>query len=286
MSSADSLAVPPPAPITGCTAFDLRTGSNHTVTLTPATVAACGPVVPVISGPARFDPANRVVQLTVALQNGSKLWLHAPARLEARRASLVTNEPGPDDQVMARWSYDTLLRPATGQPVIAADGSAVLPSGATSLPRPIELRMPTTVTRIHVTLTATGTHVFTVPGRPPDAIPPDEMEASRSPDDILTGDPHFPGRVVRDKLWLIFRSGATAEERETAIEAVNGIVVGGMLRSTGNRYPPPSGPHMQRYYYVRIAAYPDSGAVPLERAIRTLAPLPQVQDVEADVLRP
>jgi len=286
MSSADSLAVPPPGRVTGCIAFDLRITSNNAVAVTPAAAASCGLVVPVISGAARFDPASRVVQLTVALRNEGKVWLHAPARLEARRASLITNQPGPDDQVMAQWSYDTLLRSGMGPPVIAADGSEVLPSGATSLPKSIELRMPATETHLHVTLTATGTHVFTVPGRPPDEVPPDEMEASRSSDNIVTGDPHFPGRVERDKLWLIFRSAATPEDREAAIEAVNGIVVGGMLRSTGNRYPPPSGPHMQRYYYVRIPAYPDSGAVPLGRAIRTLAPLPQVQDVEADALRP
>lgn len=286
MSSTDSLAVPAPATITGCVAFDLRIVNEVTVTLTPATVASCGPIVPVISAGAQFDAATRIVQLSVALQNGGKLWLHAPARLTARRASLMTNEAAPDDPVMAQWSYDTLLRPAAGPSVIAADGSVVLPSGATSYRRLIELRMPAIVTRLRVTLTASGTHVFTVPGRPPDAVPPDEMEASRSPDNIISGDPHFPGRVVRDKLWLIFRSSATPGERETAMETVNGIVVGGMLRSTGNRYPPPSGPHMQRYYYVRIPAYPDSGAVPLERAIRTLAPLPQVQDVEADILRP
>jgi hypothetical protein len=226
------------------------------------------------------------VQLAVAVQNGGKVWLHRPVRLAARRASLITNEPTPDDETMARWSYDTLLRSASGPIVTASDGSIVLSAGATSRPRTIEIRMPATVARLHVTLQASGTYVFTVPGRPPDEVPPDEMEASRSVDNLITGDPHFPGRVVRDKLWLFFRRSATAEDREAALEAVNGIVVGGMVRSTGNRYPPSSGPHMQRYYYVRIPAYPDSGAAPLQRAIETLAPMPQVQDVEADVLRP
>ena len=190
MSSTDSLAVPAPATITGCVAFDLRIVNEVTVTLTPATVASCGPIVPVISAGAQFDAATRIVQLSVALQNGGKLWLHAPARLTARRASLMTNEAAPDDPVMAQWSYDTLLRPAAGPSVIAADGSVVLPSGATSYRRLIELQMPAIVTRLRVTLTASGTHVFTVPGRPPDAVPPDEMEASRSPD--KTSSPVIP----------------------------------------------------------------------------------------------
>lgn len=94
----------------------------------------------------------------------------------------------------------------------------------------------------------------------------------------------FRGRVVRNKLWLLFRPGASAEQREAAIEAVNGMVVGGSMRGTGNAYPPPSGSHTIRYYYVSFPAYPDSGAAPLERAIRKLASLPQVQDARPDIL--
>jgi hypothetical protein len=90
--------------------------------------------------------------------------------------------------------------------------------------------------------------------------------------------------VTRNTFWLLFRPGATAEQRQAAIEAVDGMVVGGAVRGSGNRYPPPSGPHMLRYYYLRFPANPDSGAAPLERAIRTLALLPQVQDVRPDVL--
>ena len=240
---------------------------NSTVTLTPATASDCGPVAPVISGTARFDAVSRTVQIRGRPAEREQVVV---ARSRATRAVARASSPMCQDPTTRCGTVVVrqLLRPATGQPATASDGSIVLASGATSLLRPIEFGMPATVTRLHVTLTALATHVFTVPGRPPDAIPPDEMQASRSPDNIVTGDAHFPGRVVRDKLWLIFRSAATAEEREAAMEAVNGIVVGGMLRSTGNRYPPPSGPRMQRYYYVRIPAYPDSGAVPLERAIQ------------------
>jgi hypothetical protein len=69
---------------------------------------------------------------------------------------------------------------------------------------------------------------------------------------------------------VMFRSDATPEQRQAAIDAVSGVVVGGMLRG------------QDRYYYVRIAANPDSGAAPLVRALRTLAPLPGVQDVMPD----
>jgi hypothetical protein len=167
---------------------------------------------------------------------------------------------------------------ATATPIPALGCGPITPeiAGAVSVDAPAgALRMPVALHNagedwLH------GPASVTVPRRPPDSVSRDELLDSRSPENVIVEDPHFPGRVVRDKLWLLFRREASAEDREAAIESVNGIVVGGTIRGSGNRYPPPHGPRVQRYYYVRIPAYPDSGAAPLERAIQTLAVQPAV----------
>ncbi len=61
------------------------------------------------------------------------------------------------------------------------------------------------------------------------------------------------------------------------MEAVNGVVVGVAKRGVG---PPRHGAHVLSYFVVAISAHPDSGAAPLERALRTLGGLPHVQDVQ------
>jgi hypothetical protein len=136
----------------------------------------------------------------------------------------------------------------------------------------VGVTVPRAVTAFRVTLYGVGTNVFTVPAAAPDQVPLEEVEDSRAPENILTNDPRIPGRIVRNKLWLLFRDSASVEQREAAVDLVQGVVIGG--RHIG---PSP-------YYYLRIPANPDSGAGPLAAAIRTLAVLPQVQHVMPDVV--
>ena len=136
----------------------------------------------------------------------------------------------------------------------------------------IGVAVPRTVTAFHVTLYGDGTNVYTVPIPPPEAVALEELEDSRAPDNIVTNDPRIPGRLVRNKLWLLFRDNASAEQRQAAVDLVQGVVIGG--RHIG---PSP-------YYYLRIPANPDSAGGPLAVAIRTLAALPQVQHVMPDVV--
>ena len=309
LSSTDSLAVPPPITKTGCATFELHIDDEAHVAATPVRVAECGPISPIIVGIPSLDSGRRIVHLLIALHNGGQNQLHGPAWLAAPVGSIVTTavdsrpsspstvsaerpiaapgasphyvggDPHQDsvgaEPVLARWSYDTVQLATTGPQVTAADGSVVLRPDATSAARSIDLEVPLGVTGIRITLRGFGTYMLTVPARPADSVAVDELRDARTPDNVITGDPRFPGRVVRDKLWLLFRPGTTAEQREAAIEAVNGIVMGGAERGTGNGYPPPHGPHRLRYYYVAFPAYPDSGAGPLERAIHALALLPQ-----------
>jgi hypothetical protein len=132
--------------------------------------------------------------------------------------------------------------------------------------------VPHGVTALRVTLYGSGATVFTVPAQAPDHVPLEEIEDSRLPGNIVTNDPRIPGRVVRNKLWLLFRDGATPEQRQAAIDVVQGVVIGG--RRIG---PSP-------YYYLRIPANPDSAGAPLAAAIRTLAVRPQVQPVMPDLV--
>ncbi len=171
-----------------------------------------------------------------------------------------------------RWNFDKLLGRPGRDPTIADDGTTVLRSGDTTAARAVTVSVPKGVTGFKVSLEGSGTYMFTVPFRAPESVPRDEQEDSRAPDNILTNAAGLPGHVVRNKLWVMFRPDASPEQRQAVVDSLDAEVVGGMLRGK------------DRYYYLRITANPDSGAAPLERALRTLAPMPQVQDVMPDRL--
>jgi hypothetical protein len=286
----DSAAIPPAAAKTGCGEFDVRLGPQG-VTVTPIAGAACGSVQVAIAGTPVFDTARRVVRLPVALHNTEILQLHPPAAVLARPGSLAITAGTPAGGVLryaavdsiagdslrvgrpdARWTFDQSLGAPSAPPVIASDGATVVPPGGMSGPRMIGVTVPRAVNSFRVTLYGDGTNVFTVPVPAPEEVPLDELEDSRAPDNIVTNDPRIPGRLVRNKLWLLFRDSASAEQRQAAVDLVQGVVIGG--RRIG---PSP-------YYYLRIPANPDSGGGPLAAVIRTLAALPQVQHVMPDVV--
>jgi hypothetical protein len=287
----DSGGIPPAATKTGCAEFEVHLGGPQGVAVTPTAGAACGAVQVAISGTAVFDSVRRVVQLPVALKNAGIVQLHPPAAVLARPGSLAITGGTPATGALrfaavdsiagdslrvgrpdARWVFDRFFA-ASGVPaVVASDGVTVIAADGTSAPRMVGVTVPRAVTAFRVTLYGVGTNVFTVPAAAPDQVPLEEVEDSRAPDNIVTNDPRIPGRIVRNKLWLLFRDSASVEQREAAIDLVQGVVIGG--RRIG---PSP-------YYYLRIPANPDSGAGPLAAAIRTLAVLPQVQHVMPDVV--
>jgi hypothetical protein len=286
----DSATIPPAATKTGCGEFDVRLGPQG-VTVTPIAGAACGSVQVAIAGTPVFDTARRLVRLPVALHNSEILQLHPPAAVLARPGSLAITAGTPAGGVLryaavdsiagdslrvgrpdARWVFDQSLGAPPAPAVIASDGATVVPPGGMSGPRMIGVTVPRAVMAFRVTLYGDGTNVFTVPVPAPDGVPLEELEDSRAPDNIVTNDPRIPGRLVRNKLWLLFRDSASAEQRQAAVDLVQGVVIGGRLIG-----PSP-------YYYLRIPANPDSGGGPLAAVIRTLAALPQVQHVMPDVV--
>lgn len=98
-----------------------------------------------------------------------------------------------------------------------------------------------------------------VPLGPPDGVP----ESVYAPAKISTDLAGMSGTYVRDVVTILFQPGTPQEERQAAVNAVNGTVVGGIAMPGGDGE-----------YYVQI---PDNGtATPLLNAITLLSGLPQV----------
>ena len=98
-----------------------------------------------------------------------------------------------------------------------------------------------------------------VPMSPPDSEPSDLRDSTK----WVSGEPHYAGLILRDIVVLIFRPGTAQADRQSAIDLVNGTVVGG--------YPVPN---TESAYLVRVPS--DSALEPLFQAISKLRGLPQV----------
>lgn len=99
--------------------------------------------------------------------------------------------------------------------------------------------------------------------------PPDSIPAWLNADSSIAGRIGTIGAFTKRIVLVAFKPTATASDRQAAIRAVGGTVVGGVPVDGG-----------EGYYYVQI---PDRGAgVQLRAAIRTLMALPQVDEVSLD----
>lgn len=106
-----------------------------------------------------------------------------------------------------------------------------------------------------------------VPATAPDTVPRAIYRTGR----YVTGSSWISGTFLRDVVVVGFRKGATAEERETAVELVSGTVVGGRNSGTG-----------EGEYFVQI---PDTGSeAGLAAAIAELSALPQVEFAVAEIV--
>ncbi len=97
-------------------------------------------------------------------------------------------------------------------------------------------------------------------------VPPDSEPQSLYDDSSRTHDARWPGPpFMRDIVLLRFTQHATPRERQAAVEAVHGTVIGG--------YPFPRPPH-EGMYLIRLPRDPTNDR--LFSAIATLKKLPQV----------
>ena len=278
--SQDSSGIPAPETVAGCASFEVQLhGGSVVVVSEPDT--DCGPLTPVLAGRATYNVANSVLQLPIALRNDGRLRLHAPSFLGVARDSVVVNGGG--------GSHVTLsVTPLEGGDVVrgdsvhlnynatlptsphSSDKSAFLAPHDTSLARTLLVTLPKGATSVVLRVRATGTYVFTVPVDAPTRSADSTLIAARAKANILVRDPHFGYRVSRAWLWLSFTKSATKEDRQAAVDAVNGIVVGGMRLGSAHRY------------FVHVPVPTDSGGGPLARAIATLNKQAGVAHVDAD----
>ncbi len=220
----------------GCARLHIRVGPGSAATVTAVDQgSACRADeldVRVDSAPV-FDAATGVLRLPVVLRNLGTIALGAPARLTfiADSANLFDQDgnllPGKPDIVahnadsanasgrIGVWRYDAYLAPSGTQQVLAA--------GATSQRRWLELRSTDWKNAVRISLRASAVEPSPniVPALPPDNIPKALMDSLGS---ILMTDGLL---LIPDLLAVRFVLGATQAQRQAAIDAVRGVVVGG-----------------------------------------------------------
>lgn len=106
-----------------------------------------------------------------------------------------------------------------------------------------------------------------VPAQAPDTVPAGLFDESN----IRGTSACVTGPLVRGIVVLTFREGATQAERQEAIDGIQGEVIGGRHRGSG-----------EGYYYVRVED--DEDGQVLCQAFEHLNALPQVRRARAELL--
>lgn len=107
---------------------------------------------------------------------------------------------------------------------------------------------------------ATSAQLRRVPAVPPPGAPRELW----NPENQVQDSTYTRGRFLRDIAAIRFKPGASQSERQTAVNAVAGTVVGGIPLGGGDGY-----------YLVRVPG--DGTARPLFEALARLRALPQVE---------
>lgn len=263
----------------GCGRFEIGPASHGELLVTelePRLTETCGALkIRVVSA----IPTALGARVSVTITNGGLQTLGTPAALYAWEDSLaVSSPPGlarnkhtatyltllhPDSAVSATaehfasalvWMLDSSLAPS-GQP-------QELTAGATSLPRSIDIQIKNGVRSFRIGLWATASRKAPpVPAVPPDTIP----MALYDDENLVIDDRKWGTPFMRDIIAVRFVLGATQPERQEAVDAVRGTVVG------GKRVHPSDG-----FYVIRLPrdSTPDQQA--MFAAVAALKALPQV----------
>jgi hypothetical protein len=106
-----------------------------------------------------------------------------------------------------------------------------------------------------------------VPALPPDSVPAGYLDSTQ----WVSGGSHIAGMILRDIIVVSFRRNTSLADRQSAIDLVHGVVVGGLRSQDGDGL-----------YLVRV---PIDGTIePLFRAIGTLRTLPQVSTALPEII--
>ena len=152
------------------------------------------------------------------------------------------------------WRYDTLLAPA-GQ-------VQTLPPNGVSRRKWLEFSGSDLNRAIRIKLPAISTLAPAVPAVL--AVAPDTLPAGLSDNKNVAYDSSGGLPYVRHHLLVYFHDRATQAQRQSAIAALTGVVVGGARNATGDGY-----------YLVRVPA--DSSAATVDAAVRLLTARPEVR---------
>ncbi|HSE66659.1 MAG TPA: hypothetical protein VLB12_06715 [Gemmatimonadales bacterium] len=109
-----------------------------------------------------------------------------------------------------------------------------------------------------------------VPATPADSVPAAVWQALHDPANMVSSDPRYPAPFPRNLILLTFRENTPQTDRQTAVDAVNGHVIGGSPIGNGG------------VYFITI---PDDGTPnPLFNAFDYLKTLPAVELVSPELL--
>ena len=111
--------------------------------------------------------------------------------------------------------------------------------------------------------------VALVPDSPPDSIPLAVWTALHSPGNMEEAAPEWSAPFPRNIVVVMFQEQASRDEKQRAVDAIDGVVVGGARLGKGG------------YYYIRV--HDDGTSAPLFRAIRTLKSFPQVESATPEL---
>lgn len=108
-----------------------------------------------------------------------------------------------------------------------------------------------------------------VPDTPPDSVPTAIWNAMYAQGNMEQSSPEWGTPFPRNIVLVMFREEATQTEKQRAVDAIRGFVVGGAPIGRGG------------FYYIRIRD--DGTSAPLFRAIRKLKQLPQIELATPDL---
>lgn len=212
-----------------------------------------------IGQPMQWSAATRTLTVPIRIENRSSYSITLPIKVElpsSENNKKVIIPLGTSNTKIVPLNADSTR--ANGTKVWLAGGSGLLDAGDTSIVRSLTFQVDTPVVKGELWFVLKGEEIV-VPAAPP-ATKPAWFEDDSSYADQGRG-------FLKGVLSVQFDSGATQSEKQAAVAAVGGVVIGGhpLLYSEG-------------FYYLAV---PDSGAgAQLHAAAATLRALSQVMTAE------
>lgn len=262
--------VPPnPRPYEGGATFELRIDSATAIMrLVPGSDS--GDIVPVVAAQAFFDLQRGVVQIPIAIQNNGQLRMYGPTAVEIAAGGVSVSDGSKEGAAQVRIAdaavngrgilLDSVLPAVTRW----APVRRYVPARAQSNVLIIPLTVPASVRAVRIRFRASGRQRFTIGPEPPAGVAASVLAWETAT--VYTHGEFGRVHVTRNAIFLRYKGGISMEDRQAALDAVDGVVIGGFLGE----------------YFVRVPEAADSGAGPLFSAIRILKALPQVQGATID----